>query len=104
MSEVITIGVGGTGINLAKSAMIQNAREHSIGYDGLIADELANRPPSQDINNHVLFRQSQMGTWTPRSILIDNEPDHIDALLSEPVGELVEPDQYCYGQEAAKYH
>ena len=93
MSEVITIGVGGTGINLTKSTMIQNAQEHGIGYDGLIPDEVANRLQSdgQDINNHVLFRQNQMGTWTPRSILIDNEPDHINALLTEPVGELVQP-------------
>ena len=46
MSEVISIGVGGAGINLAKSAMIQNAREHSIGYDGLMLEEVANRSQS----------------------------------------------------------
>ena len=44
-----------------------------------------------------------MGTWTPRSLFFDNEPDHINALLREDVGELVQPDQYVCGHEAGVY-
>ena len=72
MSQVLTIGVGGAGVNLTKAALIESAKEHGIGYDGLFHDESMRE---KDVNHHVLFRESQMGTWTPRSLFFDNEPD-----------------------------
>ena len=37
------------------------------------------------------------------SIFIDNDPDSINSLLTSPVGELVNYDQYVFGQESATF-
>ena len=77
-----------------------SAKEHGIGYDGLPIEDATSQ---QDINHNVLFRQSDMGTWTPRSIFLDLEPDHIHAMQSEDVGELVQSGQISHGHESGVY-
>ena len=87
MSQVITVNVGGTGVNLGKASLELNTAEHGIGLDGYFKDE--ETAQNTGINNHVLFRENSIGQWTPRSIFIDNDPDSINSLLTSPTGELV---------------
>ena len=81
--------------------MILSAKEHGIGYDGLPIDDPTTTNSQQDINHNVLFRQSDMGNWTPRSIFLDLEPGHINAMESEDVGELFQPNQLAYYNASA---
>ena len=76
MSQLITINIGGTGVKLGKSALELSTAEHGIGIDGFFTDENAAR--AADVNHHVLFRENSIGQWTPRSVFIDNDPDHIN--------------------------
>ena len=69
MSQVISISVGGAGVNIGKEAIKLNAEEHGIGYDGFLEDE------EYQANHHVHFREDSMGRWTPRSIFADLEAD-----------------------------
>ena len=39
MSQVITVNIGGTGVNLGKACLELNAAEHGIGLDGYFKDE-----------------------------------------------------------------
>ena len=92
MSQVITIGIGGAGVNMTKAQVIQSAKEHQIDYDGFLS------PSSQhcaEIIHHVLFRESSMGTWTPRSVFLDLQPDQIDIMQGEEVGELISFENTC---------
>ena len=90
MSQVITINIGGTGVNLGKASLELNAAEHGIGLDGYLKDE--ETAQFTDINNHVLFRENSIWLRTPRSIFIDSDPDSINTLLNSPAGELVSYD------------
>ena len=90
MSQVITVNIGGTGVNLGKASLELNAAEHGIGLDGYFKNE--DSAQYTGINNHVLFRENSLGQWTPRSIFIDNDPDSINTLLNSPAGELVSYD------------
>ena len=74
MSQVITIGIGGAGVNLGKVALELSAEEHGIGHDGFfVGDEDATR--ALNVNHHVLFRESSLGQWTPRSLFFDLDSD-----------------------------
>ena len=90
--SVISVNLGGAGVNIGKACIERNAQEHGIGTDGFFIDEDAAR--TTDINHDVLFREDSIGRWTPRSIFIDVENEAIDRLLMSEVGELVGPSQF----------
>lgn len=73
MSQIITINIGGAGVNIGKAALELSAEEHGIGYDGFFkGDEEARRESEKgDIDHHVMFNESSAGQWTPRSLFID---------------------------------
>ena len=73
MSQIITIGVGGAGVNIGKAALELSAEEHGIGYDGYLEGDEEMRRTEEDVNHDVLFRESSSGMWTPRSIFFDVE-------------------------------
>ena len=85
MSSVISICIGGAGVNIGKSCLELNAEEHGIGADGFLIDE--ENYDASTINNNVLFRENSWGRWAPRSIFIDLEPDNIDQLLTSDIGQ-----------------
>lgn len=41
MSQVITLNVGGAGVNIGKACVELNVKEHGIGPDGFLLDETA---------------------------------------------------------------
>ena len=63
MSSVITVCLGGAGVNMGKSWLELTAEEHGLGPDGFFKDEDVAR--STDINHNVLFREDSFGRWTP---------------------------------------
>ena len=68
--------MGGAGVNIGKACLELNAEEHGIDTDGFLKDEESFNTGA--INNNVLFREDSLGSWTPRSVFIDLEPDNID--------------------------
>ena len=101
MSQIITINVGGAGVNIGKAALELSAEEHGIGYDGYLEGDEEVRRIEEDVKHDVLFRESSAGTWTPRSLFFDVQSDQIGSLLSDPVGELVETWQYLTANRAS---
>ena len=73
MSQIITINIGGAGVNIGKAALELSAEEHGIWYDGFFkGDEEARRASEKgDIDHLVMFNESSAGQWTPRSLFID---------------------------------
>ena len=84
MSSVISVCLGGTGVNIGKACLELNAEEHGLAPDGFFVDE--DKARSATINHEVLFREDSFGRWTPRSIFFDLESDNIDKLLTSEIG------------------
>ena len=84
MSSVISVCLGGTGVNIGKACLEVSAEEHGLSSDGFFVDEEKAR--SADINHEVLFREDSYGRWTPRSIFLDLEDDSIYNLLESDIG------------------
>ncbi len=74
MSQVISIHVGGTGVNIGKACLRRYTEEHGINQNGYLNEHQA----ANDLNNHVHFRENSLGKWTPRSLFFDSESDQID--------------------------
>lgn len=101
MSQIITINVGGAGVNIGKAALQLSAKEHGIGFDGYLKGDESARRSQEDINHDVIFRENSAGMWTPRSVFFDLQSEQIESLLSDPVGELVETGQYLSANRAS---
>ena len=76
---MISLHVGGAGVNIGKSCIKQYASEHGIEPDGYMLDETTSS--DVDVNNYVHFRENSLGRWTPRSLFFDSDPSAIDRLL-----------------------
>ena len=76
MKEYITMCIGQAGVQIGDTCFQQFAREHGIQPDGKLSEE-AEENGSQG-NTNIFFDEDQAGKYTPRSILIDSEPDVID--------------------------
>ena len=100
--SVISVNIGGAGVNIGKACLEVSAEEHGLGTDGFFIDEDVAR--SSDINHHVVFREDSIGRWTPRSLFIDVENDAIDQLLSSNIGELVAPSQFRQANQSGVYY
>ena len=52
MSQVITMCIGGAGVNIGKSALELSAAEHAIGSDGLLIGDEEEKRRTEDQANH----------------------------------------------------
>ena len=61
MSQIITINIGGAGVNLGKAALELSCQEHGIGHDGYLTGDEQTRRIQDEIAHHVLFKESSAG-------------------------------------------
>ena len=74
MKEIISLGVGGCGINLTDNFFREIATEHRIDINGTPIDGIGDmhHMPS------VFFDECQSGKYIPRSLLIDSDNHNVD--------------------------
>ena len=84
MREVITIGIGSCGVNVANKFVKISLEEHQIDQTGTSIDTNNSNDESKGIN--VLFKETQMQRYYPRTILIDTDPQRIDQVKSGGLG------------------
>ena len=78
-------------------------QEHGIGPDGFFVSEEA-EIKMEGVNTSILFSEDSIGRWRPRSLFFDNDADQINGLLADRVvGDLIQPEQYCYGDTVSTY-
>lgn len=92
MKEVITVSVGGGGIQVANTCWELFCLEHRIDLSGLID----RNPYLNDIYPNIeafrtFFSETEKGRFTPRSVNIDLEPSVLDEVRTGKFKELFRP-------------
>lgn len=71
--EIISICIGQAGIQTGTSVWELFGKEHDIDYNGVVN-------PKSDIDQspNIMYFETSLGTWVPRCIFIDTNPDCIN--------------------------
>eukprot|EP00347_Sterkiella_histriomuscorum_P020546 403337394 len=92
MKEILSLGIGGFGVNSLDLINQDLAEDHFIGMDGMI-----NKDDTQ--NNHypeTYFQEMSNGKYCARSLLIDGDDMAIDNIRSGDSANLYMLDNYSY--------
>ena len=52
----------------------------------------------------MYFNQSHSGRYIPRAVLVDLDPGGLDAIRSDVIGALFNPDDFVYGNKNSWKH
>ena len=91
-SHIISIHIGGTGVNQAAPLWDQMCLEHNINASS--GEPLAGAPPLVGDHKEVMFSETCNGRFQPRAILVDIDADDINQLRRSPQGSLFNPSQF----------
>ncbi len=75
MKEIVNISFGQTGINMGDSTLSLYLKEHNI-QSGVKVSEDSNH--NEILNDHLLFQESDRGTYQYRNITVDCDRDAIN--------------------------
>jgi len=95
MREIISLHIGQGGVNLGNACWELFCLEHNIQPDGTLS-------PEKTHNNDILetmFSENPSGSYTPRSIFIDSDPDPIDQIRKGPFNKAFHPDNLISGKQ-----
>ena len=99
MSQILTIGVGQAGIQIADAVLQKFATESGIQMDGFMSQEaMENKEPN---GYDIFFREDQAGLFKPRAVLVDAEPDVCEKVMQGEYGNMYDHDQFVMGKESA---
>ena len=92
MHEVISIHVGGAGVQVGNACWELFCLEHGIQSDG-------RKIPGQEneYENGAFFAETESSKYVPRSIFIDLEPSVIDEVKSGTFRQLFDQEQMVSG-------
>ncbi|XP_050702037.1 tubulin alpha-4 chain-like isoform X2 [Eriocheir sinensis] len=101
MHECVSVHVGGAGVRLGGSLWPLLCAEHDLAPS---ADHRAGQAEGRDCATdapEALFTLSEAGRYTPRALLVDNEPSAIDEVRKGYCRDLFPPGQLVTGKEDA---
>lgn len=92
--EVLTVNVGGAGVNLGEAVTKQYMAEHHIDGKGNLGEDGGDK-------QFTFFAEKKRGLYTPRSLSVDLDPSSIDALSDTPMDGSFDHDFLLSGKEDA---
>ena len=95
MREFVWLHIGQAGIQIGVQFWNRMMKEHAIGTDG--------KPTEDGLIGNVssLFDENEKGQFIPRAVFVDTDSMAIEEVMKSDVGQLLEPEQFVYGKEAA---
>jgi len=97
MGEIVTICLGQCGTQIGCKYWEVICDEHGILPNGMYCGD--SDMQLEKIN--LLYIESSVGRYVPRSVLIDLEPSVLEAIRSSEFGELHRPDNFIFGKTGA---
>lgn len=95
--EIVTIFIGQAGVQVATSCWELFCLEHGIKTDGFMHPGY----DADDKAHQVFFSTAQTGKLSPRTLLVDLEPNVIDEVRTGAYKELFNPNSLLHGKEDA---
>ena len=93
--EIITLNVGECGINLASTIWEQYNLEHGIDPSGVTSTN------DGDITFHTFYEETATAKFAPRNLMIDSEPEAINAVKASKYGNLFQPEHLLSSKDGA---
>lgn len=93
--EVITMGIGQTGIQMSGEIWKLYCKEHEIGLDG----KPSSMEQRSDISFSTFFHENAQGQFVPRSLFLDLEPSVCDQIANTNMKNLFDPEKIVYAAE-----
>ena len=96
MREIVSLHLGGAGVQLGEACWEQYTAEHSIGANGkLESGGLA------DSGTNAIFSQASDGHYVPRAVFADLDPQSLRVFRRTAVGSLCSADSFISAKEDA---
>ncbi|KAM0672195.1 alpha tubulin [Ordospora colligata] len=96
MREIISLHVGQAGVQIGNACWELFCMEHGIMPDGRLGE---NR--MDDESAESFFSQTSVGTYVPRTLMVDLEPGVLESIKSGRYRDLYHPGQLISGKEDA---
>ncbi|CAL2046642.1 unnamed protein product [Caenorhabditis brenneri] len=96
VKEILSIQLGQCGNQVGLKFWETISKEHGIKNDGTAQGA----SPEQLESVGAFFERDNAGKYIPRCILIDLDPSTKDSILSQPIGQLFNPDNFVMGKNS----
>ncbi|XP_012280885.1 tubulin beta chain-like [Orussus abietinus] len=98
MREIIQMQAGQCGNQIGGRFWEMISNEHGINSDGKY---VGTERDTQLKRISVYYNEVSTDSYVPRAILVDLEPGAIETIRSGPIGKMLRPDNFIYGQGGA---